>query len=308
MGQKMQHPTAATSLVSRRALVIGAATISLAACGQKPAATNNTAGQPAAPAGLGPKRGTLEWALAGAWRDADRARDPWRHPLETLNFFGLKPEMTVVELWPGAGWYTQILAPLLSAGGGKLYAAGFDAPGTDPAAAEVAAAYRRMIEARPAIYGKVEFTSFGPQSGALAPAGTADMVLFLRNLHDWMAAGLAEKVFKDALAALKPGGVLGIEEHRAAPGGPQDPLAVSGYVQEAYVKQLAAEAGFKFDRSSEINANPKDTRDHPFGVWTLPPTRRSSPMGQAPDPAFDHAKYDAIGESDRMTLRFVKPA
>jgi len=296
-----------TSFVSRRALLMGAAAASLAGCDRKPDAPANVAA-PAAPAGLAVKRGTLDWAIAGDWRGGDRARDRWRHPKETLEFFGLQPNMTVVELWPGAGWYTQILAPLLAAGGGKLYAAGFDAPGTDPAAAEVAATYRRMIEARPALYGKVEFTTFGAGAGPLAPPGSADMVLFLRNLHDWMAAGLVEKVFRDALAALKPGGVLGIEEHRAAPGGPQDPLAVSGYVQEAYVKQLAAEAGFKFDKASEINANPQDTRDHPFGVWTLPPTRRSSPTGAPPDPAFDHTKYDAIGESDRMTLRFVKPA
>jgi predicted methyltransferase len=293
--------------VSRRVLMVGAVALSATACGRKPAADQPP--KAAAPDTGDPaqRRGTLPWAVAGTWREADKPRDRWRHPIETLEFFGLKPSMTVVELWPGAGWYTQILAPLLAAGGGKLYAAGFDSPGQDPAAAEVAATYRRTIEGRPALYGKVEFTSFGPNSGPLAPAGTADMVLFLRNLHDWMAAGLAEKAFRDALAALKPGGVLGIEEHRAAPGGPQDPLAETGYVQEAYVKQLAEEAGFRFDKSSEINANPADTRNHPFGVWTLPPTRRSSPMDKPADPAFDHAKYDAIGESDRMTLRFIKP-
>jgi predicted methyltransferase len=123
-----------------------------------------------------------------------------------------------------------------------------------------------------------------------------------------MAAGLAEKAFHDAFAALKPGGVLGVEEHRAKPGGVQDPMAGSGYVQERYVKQIAKEAGFDFAGSAEINANPKDTHDHPFGVWTLPPERRSSPRGQPADPNFDHSKYDAIGESDRMTLKFVKPA
>jgi predicted methyltransferase len=141
----------------------------------------------------------------------------------------------------------------------------------------------------------------------VAPAGSADLVLFLRNLHNWMAAGLAEKAFRDALAALKPGGVLGIEEHRAKAGGLQDPMAASGYVQEAYVRQLARESGFQSAGASEINANPKDDRDHPFGVWTLPPERRSSPRGQPPNPAFDHSRYDAVGESDRMTLKFVKP-
>jgi predicted methyltransferase len=141
----------------------------------------------------------------------------------------------------------------------------------------------------------------------VAPAGAADMALFLRNLHNWMAAGLAEKAFHDAFAALKPGGVLGLEEHRAPSGGVQDVLASDGYVQQAYAVQLAREAGFTFDGASEINANPKDTHDHPFGVWTLPPVRRSSPRGQPADPDFDHAPYDAIGESDRMTLRFRKP-
>jgi predicted methyltransferase len=214
----------------------------------------------------------------------------------------------VVELWPGAGWYTDILAPFLAATGGKLYAANLETDNpADPAAAEVVEAFRRKVEARPRLYGKVEITAFGATSGPLAPAGSADVVLFLRNLHNWMAAGIAEKAFRDAFAALRPGGVLGVEEHRAEPGGVQDALADTGYVQQAYVIQLAQEAGFVLDKASEINANPKDTRDHPFGVWTLPPVRRSSPRGQPDDPAFDHSKYDAIGESDRMTLRFKKP-
>ena len=141
----------------------------------------------------------------------------------------------------------------------------------------------------------------------MAPPATADLVLFLRNLHDWMHGGFADKAFHDAFAALKPGGVLGIEEHRAAPGGAQDVLATNGYVQAAYIKQMAKDAGFVFDKASEINANPRDDHNHPFGVWTLPPNRRSAPVGKPPNPAFDHAPYDAIGESDRMTLRFIKP-
>ena len=283
---------------SRRALILAAAA-AVAGC-------RRGAG-PAASSAPGPQRGSPAWALAGAWRSAaDRARDRWRHPLESLAFWGFAPTMTVVELWPGAGWYTDILAPCLSAGGGKLYAAVL--PPDDPPARMVDEAYRRRLAARPDLYGAVTVTSFGPGSGPVAPAGSADMVLFLRNIHNWMAAGLAEKAFRDALAALKPGGVLGVEEHRARPGGAQDPTAASGYVQEAYVKQLAQEAGFRLAGSSEINANPRDSRDHPFGVWTLPPERRSSPRGQPANPAFDHAKYDAVGESDRMTLKFVKPA
>ena len=137
--------------------------------------------------------------------------------------------------------------------------------------------------------------------------GSADLVLFLRNLHNWMAAGIAEKAFRDAFSALKPGGILGVEEHRDSPGAVQDALAPEGYVQQAYAIQLAKEAGFQLEASSEINANPKDDHDHPFGVWTLPPVARTSPRGQPADPTFDRSAYDAIGESDRMTLRFIKP-
>jgi predicted methyltransferase len=290
-------------LSRRRLLASVGATLSLSACGRRDKTAPAPAKAPAADVGGAP--GTLGWAVAGAWRDGDVRRDAWRHPKETLEFFGLKPGMTVVEMWPGAGWYTQILAPFLKETGGKLYAASFESAPGDTAAAEVAANYRGMFTA--GRYGDIVFESFGPASGPLAPPASADMVLFLLTLHSWMAAGLAEKAFRDAFAALKPGGVLGIEAHRADGGQPQDPLASNGYVQEAYVKQMAGEAGFRFDAASEVNANPKDTKSYPFGVWTLPPERRSAPAGAAADPAFDHAPFDAVGESDRMTLRFVKP-
>jgi predicted methyltransferase len=281
---------------SRRGALVGA--LALAACGRK------TEGQPDA---AGPKSMTIADAVAGDWRSpADKARDPWRHPVESLEFWGLKPGQTVVEFWPGAGWYTDIVAPFLAATGGKLYAA--DLQPTDPAATEIVQAYRAKLQSKAKLYGEVEITSFGATSGPVAPDGSADLVLFLRNLHNWMAAGIVEKAFRDAFAALKPGGVLGVEEHRAAPGGVQDVLAPDGYVQQAYVLRLAQEAGFVLDKASEINANALDTRDHPFGVWTLPPVRLTSPRGQPADPSFDRSKYDAIGESDRMTLRFVKPA
>ncbi len=254
---------------------------------------------------------TIAAAVAGPWRPAaDRARDPWRHPAESLAFWGLKPGQTVVEFWPGAGWYTEILAPFLAATGGQLYAAHLQQGGepVDPTARAVVEAYHARFADGSRLYGDVQVTAFGPTSGPVAPAGSADLVLFLRNLHNWMAAGIAEKAFRDAFLALKPGGVLGVEEHRARPGGVPDLLASDGYVDQAYAIRLAEEAGFRLAAASEINANPKDTKDHPFGVWTLPPVRRSSPRGEAFDPAFDHARYDAIGESDRMTLRFVKPA
>ena len=171
---------------------------------------------------------------------------------------------------------------------------------------EMVEAYRRRLHENPELYGKPQLTAFSAASGSVAPAGSVDLALFLRNIHNWMAAGLAEKAFSDAFAALKPGGVLGVEEHRADPAGMPDVMASSGYVPQAYVVQLAKEAGFTLAAASEVNANPKDTRDYPFWVWTLPPVRRSSPPGQRDDPSFDHTTYDIIGESDRMTLKFVK--
>lgn len=285
---------------SRRLVLAGAAGLVLAGC--KPASKAATPNAEAA--GGGPM--TISDAVAGDWRlPADKLRDPWRHPVESLTWWGLKPGATVVEFWPGTGWYTDILAPFLNDTGGKLYAANLEP--TDPVATQIVDAYKARLEAKPKLYGAVEVTAFGPTSGPVAPAASADLVLFLRNLHNWMAAGIADKAFKAAFAALKPGGVLGIEEHRAEAGQVQDVLAADGYVQQAYAIQLAREAGFILAGASEINANPKDTRDHPFGVWTLPPTRLSAPRGQPAKPGFDHSPYDAIGESDRMTLKLVKP-
>ncbi|WP_426032511.1 class I SAM-dependent methyltransferase [Caulobacter sp. DWP3-1-3b2] len=292
-----------SGLWSRRALLTGTAALGLVGCGRKPSAAED-AKPPAKAAPM-----SLRDAAQGDWRSAaDRARDVWRHPVQTLEFWGLKPGQTVVEFWPGAGWYTDILAPYLAATSGKLYAAALqtDLP-DDPTAKAIVEAYRRKLTDKPKVYGDVVITAFGPTSGPVAPAGSADLILFLRNLHNWMAASLTEKAFRDAFTALKPGGVLGIEEHRGEPGRVQDVLAADGYVQQAYVVEMAKEAGFVLADQSEINANPKDTKDHPFGVWTLPPTRLSAPRGEPTEPGFDHAKYDAIGESDRMTLKFIRP-
>lgn len=253
----------------------------------------------------------LEAAISGAHRtEAEKARDAWRHPKGTLEFFGIESDDKVVELWPGGGWYTNVLAPYLAAGGGTLVAAGFDPEGGDEAR-------RQRIEQRLAEFkanysdpkfGTIEYTVFSGTSGPLTESGTADAVLTFRNLHNWMSGGYAEKFFSDAYAALKPGGVLGVVEHRLPSTETQDPTAASGYVHEDYVIALATAAGFEFDGSSEINSNPLDTADHPFGVWTLPPNSRTADRdGNTPD-GFDPAVYAAIGESDRMTLRFVKPA
>jgi len=234
----------------------------------------------------------LKRALDSSSRPAtDKDRDRYRHPFETLTWFGLKPDMTVVEIWPGGGWYTEILAPYLKQNG-KLYAA--VAPG------ENTAAYRKKLAGDSADYGKVVVTDLDPPAKLeLAPPGSADMVLTFRNVHNWMRRGYAEEVFKAMYHALKPGGTLGIEEHRGDPARAQDPKAASGYVREDYVIKLAADAGFAFVGGSEINANPKDTKNYPQGVWTLPPTLRLKDV--------DRSKYEAIGESDRMTLKFVKP-
>jgi predicted methyltransferase len=287
-------------LIDRRLVLSAAAASLVSACGRKAKAP--TPGKAAPP--------ILDRVIAGDWRsEANKARDIYRHPAESLAFWGLKPGTTVVEFWPGAGWYTEILAPFLEQTGGRLYEAMQPpASAADKAGIQMAGIFKRRFGSRKRLYGEVQFTDFGPMSGPVAPAGSADLVLFLRNIHNWMAGGIVEKAFADAYAALKPGGFLGVEEHRASPGGVQDVMAGNGYVQEAYVKQLAAEAGFTFDQASEINANIADTKDHPFGVWTLPPIARTSPRGEADNPAFDRSKYDLIGESDRMTLRFVKKA
>jgi predicted methyltransferase len=292
-------------LLSRRGLLSGAAAVTLtglASCGRK----EKTAEPPPAPDG--PPQGSLEWAVAGPWRAQDKVRDAARHPMETLRFFGLQPRMTVVEFWPGSGWWTEILAPYLAEGAGKYVAAGFQTgAGADPSQVALMAAFQQRFTNDRRLYGEIELAAFGPTSGPVTLAGTADMALFMRNINAWMAAGVAEKAFADAYAALRPGGVLGIEQHRLGPEEDQDPAAANGYVQEAFVKQLAAEAGFAFVAASEINANERDTKDHPFGVETLPPMGLTAPRGSPPNPNFARSKYDAIGESDRMTLRFRKP-
>ena len=305
----MADRLASASGLSRRFLLSGAAALGLtgvAACGRKDEAAKTPA---APPTPAGPPEGSLEWAVEGAWRSAqDKARDAFRHPMETLRFFGLQPKMTVVEFWPGSGWYTEILAPYLAKGAGTYVAALFpEGPTADPAQAVLNTAFRTRFSSDKKLYGEPQFSVFGAGFGPVIAAGTAEMCLFMRTLHGWMAAGIAEKAFADAFAALRPGGILGIEQHRLAPAQDQDPVAANGYVQEAFVRQLAAEAGFVFVEASEINANPEDTKDHPFGVDTLAPTRLTAPRGEPADPAFDRSKYDAIGESDRMTLKFRKP-
>jgi predicted methyltransferase len=251
----------------------------------------------------------LKAAIEGPQRsEAHRLRDPARHPYDSLTFWGLRPGLSVIEVSPGSGYWTEILAPYAKATGGA-YAAGV-ADLDNPALSEGARKGRAALEARYAdasLFGTVRYANFGPKSAALGPPGSADLVLTARNIHNWLSPqGHLDKVMTDFFQVLKPGGVLAVEEHRADPR-PQAAGASDGYMSTAFVVAAAEKAGFKLAATSEINANKRDTKDHPFGVWTLPPVKRSAPAGQPADPAFDRSAYDAIGESDRMTLRFVKP-
>lgn len=228
----------------------------------------------------------------------NRARDPFRHPLDDLEFFGIVPTDTVVEILPGgAGYWTEILAPYLR-DRGRYIAANPPLTDTSDEAVKGNAAFAAKIAADPGDLGKTESVAF-TTGRDIVPPGTADTVLTFRNVHNWMADGSAAAVFATFFRALKQGGTLGIEEHRGRTDAPQDPLAKSGYVRQDAVVAMAEQAGFRLFATSEINANPKDTKDYAAGVWTLPPTYRLKDV--------DRAKYAAIGESDRMLLRFVKP-
>jgi predicted methyltransferase len=247
-------------------------------------------------------RVALEGVVAGPQRSAQhRARDVYRHPVQTLLFFGVRPDMTVVELYPGGeGWYTEILAPFLREHG-TLYTAGYDPGSSENYYRSNARKFTDKLAADPSSYDRVKVTVLAPPDKLdIAPPGSADLVLTFRNIHNWMNDGQAEMVFAAAFRALKPGGVFGVEEHRGNPAVPQDPKADTGYVNEDFVIKLARDAGFELVARSDINANPEDTKNYPDGVWDLPPTLKAGDV--------DRAKYLAIGESDRMTLKFAKPA
>lgn len=240
----------------------------------------------------------LAAAIANPSRaDGNKVRDVHRHPAETLAFFGIKPNMIVVEIAPGGGYYAEILAPYLTAGGGKYIGTGN----------QIAALSDQTK------WGVQTYVPFNATSGALGAPGSADMVLTFRNIHNWMwQPGFLDKAMGDFAAVLKPGGVLGVVEHRADPR-PETVAngraASDGYVAKATIVAAATKAGLVLEAESEINANAKDTKDHPFGVWTLPPNSMVAPRGGGAAPeGFDPAKYKAIGESDRHTLRFRKPA
>lgn len=244
----------------------------------------------------------LKRLIAGPQRHASNvARDPYRNPAESLRFLGVRPDMVVAEVQPGGAtpYWTEILAPYLR-DKGKYIAVVSDPGGSAAAKANMLnPALRKKFADAPDLYGKAEIVPFSGDKLALAPAGSVDMILTFRNMHNWMEAGEVDASFRAFFKALKPGGILGIEEHRALTDTPQDPLAKNGYVRQDYAIAVIEKAGFKFVENSDVNANPKDTKDHPAGVWTLPPSYR---LGDK-----DRAKYAAIGESDRFLLKFVKP-
>jgi predicted methyltransferase len=245
---------------------------------------------------------TVEQAMNADHRSPNNlARNQYRHPVETLAFFGLKSDMAVVEIWPGGGWYSEILAPVLK-DHGQYYAAGFSliAKRTPDWRKNYQRKFEEKLKQNPEVYGKTIVTDLSiPERPDIAPAGSADLVLTFRNVHNWMKGEYAQEVFNSMFTALKPNGTLGVVEHRAKPGTRVEDMITSGYVTEAHVIKLAKAAGFKLEAKSEVNANAKDSHQHPKGVWTLPPSLR---LGDT-----DRAQYLAIGESDRMTLKFVKP-
>jgi predicted methyltransferase len=244
------------------------------------------------------KDAALEKAISGAHRTpALAARDSVRKPQQELEFFGIKPNMTVIEINPGGGYWTEVLAPYLKDKGTYYTTVGPKSAGER--AVKGAEAWQAKLDTNKDVYGKVKLAEFGRGVTDIVPEGSADMVLTFRNVHNWMAAGTVDEAFASFFKALKPGGILGVEEHRARTDQPQDPKAASGYVREDYTIALAEKAGFKLAGKSEILANPKDTKDYPGGVWTLPPTLRNGDT--------DRDKYMAIGEADNFVLKFEKP-
>ena len=228
-----------------------------------------------------------------------KARDKYRHPVETLAFFGIQPNMTVVELWPFGGWYTSILAPYVK-GSGKFYAAAMDPASTSPGDIKYNGELKKLLDSHPEAYSEVKWSVLAKDKYEIAPDGTADMVLTFRNIHNWAWQGIEKDVFAAAFRALKPGGILGVEEHRNNDPAYEPKERGQAYVGEDYAIKMIESVGFKLAGKSDINRNPKDTKDYPKGVWTLPPNYAEGDK--------DREKYAAIGESDRFTLKFVKPA
>lgn len=282
-----------------------AMTLALTACGpaaEQAAPPESASDQPAVavpPAAVdAAPANPMDSILAGAWRsDDNKARDAYRHPAATLEFLGVKPGQTVIEITPGGGWYTEILAPMLMKEG--HYIAAFPADASSEYAARGNAKFREKLAADAEHFGAAKTVEYDPKAPNFGADGSADTVLTFRNVHNWVGGGSAAAMFQAFNAVLKPGGTLGVVEHRAADDADPASLEKSGYLTTASVTKLATDAGFKLVDQSEVNANPMDTKDYEKGVWTLPPSLALDDT--------DREKYLAIGESDRMTLKFVKP-
>jgi predicted methyltransferase len=244
----------------------------------------------------------------GAWRtDAEKSRDAYRHPAATLAFWQIRPTMTVVEIRPGGGYWTDILAPYLAQGGGKLIVTSGDPDKMTPAQITGRDNFLKTYKDNPTLFGTLGLGVFAANSDKpLAPAGSVDLIISSRNFHGFVLQNIKDYAIKSMFDALKPGGLVGIEQHRGDARRAQNPS--TGYMRQDWVIAEMRKGGFEFVGSSELNANPNDTKDHPFGVWTLPPTLQNAPNGQPANPSFDNTKFKAIGESDRMTLLFRKPA
>jgi predicted methyltransferase len=273
----------------------------LTACGDSDTSNAITEPPPPPPPPVAEQSGpSLAEIAEGAHRsDDNKARNVFRHPVETLEFFGLKSDMRVVEIWPAGGWYTEVIAPYMQ-NKGKYIAAHWDPQSDIEFVRNGVKAYQDKLAVHPEAYKNVEMAVLMyPDKIEFVPPGSVDMVLTFRNIHNWMGRDFADEIFASMYAALKPGGILGVVEHRGNPEVPQDPKASSGYVNQDYAIALAEKAGFVLEATSEINANPKDRKDYATGVWTLPPTLRAGDENRD--------EYLAIGESDRFTLKFVKP-
>ena len=279
-----------------------AISLTLAACGaatEKAATPEAASDQPAVvvPPQAAATINPIDSVLAGSWRsDANKARDAYRHPAATLDFFGVKPEQTVVEINPGGGWYTEVLAPLMKDG---HYVAAIPTDASSEYNARNNTKFRAKLAEHAEVFAGAQVVEFDPKAPSFGADASADVVLTFRNVHNWVGGGNAPAMFTGFFNVLKPGGTLGVVDHRAADDADAAAIAKSGYLTTASVIKLATDAGFELVGQSEINANPKDTKDYEKGVWTLPP---SLTLGET-----DRARYQAIGESDRMTLKFVKP-
>ena len=282
-----------TTLKSMTTALLGASLMALTACS---GGSDTKTEAPAKEAAKAPV--TLADVLAHPRRAENTARDQFRNPKETLEFFEVGPGKKVGEIWPG--WYTPVIAPYLAENGGTYVVVLRQGDGE-----RNAAFIDKYVGAEG--FGDIQIGKFGSEDAPILETGDLDVLLSFRNVHSWMRGGFADKAFADFYAALKPGGILGIVQHRLPESATQDPDGGKGYVQESYIKDMAKRAGFEFVASAEINANPRDTADHPFGVWTLPPASYVPKDAKEIPEGFDAELFKNIGESDRATLKFRKP-